>query len=71
MADGYFRHDAAGDWTTEALLDMALNMLELAREEQEKSRRKDKWLVGNSTMVALRDRVASFGKPLFENAGQF
>jgi hypothetical protein len=67
MADGYFRRDTNGEWTTEALLDMALHMLDLAREEQEKSRRKDKWLIGNATLAAIRERVAEFGEPIYHD----
>ncbi len=56
----YRRHDDAGEWTTEALLEMALNMLEYAREEQS-TRKRNRWLEKNSTLEAIRARVESFG----------
>ena len=59
----YYRRDVDGEWTTEALLDMALTMLETARDEHHQA-----WLTHNSTMSTIRTRVESFGKPLFENA---
>lgn len=44
------------------LLEMALVMLDVAREEQARSNRKDKWLTGNRTIEAIRDRVSSAPK---------
>jgi hypothetical protein len=62
----YNRFNNIGEWTDQALLDMAMVMLQTAREEQQKSRRKDKWLVDNATLKAIEERVESFGKPIFE-----
>jgi hypothetical protein len=62
----YNRFNKCGEWTDQALLDMAMVMLQTARDEQIKRRRKDKWLVDNSTLAAIEERVASFGEPIFE-----
>ncbi len=49
-------------YTTDELLKYALIMLDEAREEQAKSRRKSKWLVGNVTLEVIRQRVAENDK---------
>jgi hypothetical protein len=64
----YHRRDSVGEFTTEALLEMAMNMLVECQQEQMLSRTKNKWLVNNSTLTAIKDRVVSFGEPRFENA---
>lgn len=46
------------EYTDSELLKMAFNMLTLAREEQIKDKRKkDKWLMDNTTYKVIRDRV--------------
>jgi len=44
-------------YSTEELLMSALDMLDVAAREQAKSRRKDKWLINNETLKAIRERV--------------
>lgn len=46
------------EYSDKKLLQYALTMLDLAREEQAKSNRKNKWLTNNSTVETIRARVA-------------
>lgn len=45
------------DYSTEQLLRMAMNMLHVAKEEHQASKRKNKWLVNNHTLEVIEDRV--------------
>lgn len=48
--------------STEYLLCCALTMLDEARKEQSKSRRKDKWLTNNQSLEVIRQRVVEIKK---------
>jgi hypothetical protein len=53
-------------YSTEELLMSALDMLDLAAKEHAKSRRKDKWLIGNETLEAIRERVEEIKEQFHE-----
>ena len=53
-------------YSTEETLMSALDMLDVAAKEQAKSRRKDKWLINNETLKAIRERVEEIKEQFYE-----
>ena len=53
-------------YSTEELLMSAFDMLDVAAKEQAKSRRKDKWLINNETLKAIRERVEEIKEQFYE-----
>lgn len=50
---------SSNNWSNERLLEMALTMLDVCREEQEKMKKSSRrWLIRNTTLETIRERVA-------------